>query len=131
MTTKSSGIDQAETQDIAPILPAGWCTLGVGNGPGRLFVHGDYDSIKAAQQLILRPHISLALHWTSDGEYHHLFLGQQDNPVAWLRKRKKHYSAYIDLPYLKPWREYDTFENQKADVEAKVRAWFEAAYMAG
>jgi DNA repair exonuclease SbcCD ATPase subunit len=29
------------------------CTLGVGSGDGKLFVHGDYDSIKAAQAIIL------------------------------------------------------------------------------
>ena len=29
------------------------CTLGVGEGSGRLFVHGDYDSIKATQKIIL------------------------------------------------------------------------------
>ena len=30
------------------------CTLGVGRGDGKLFVHGDYDSIKAAQAFIFR-----------------------------------------------------------------------------
>lgn len=29
------------------------CTLGVGEGSGRLFVHGDYESIKATQKIIL------------------------------------------------------------------------------
>jgi len=29
------------------------CTMGVGNGDGKLFVHGDYESIKAAQEIIL------------------------------------------------------------------------------
>lgn len=29
-------------------------TLGVGDGSGQLFVHGDYDSIKAAQAIIFR-----------------------------------------------------------------------------
>lgn len=29
------------------------CTLGVGEGSGRLFVHGNYDSIKATQKIIL------------------------------------------------------------------------------
>lgn len=29
-------------------------TMGVGSGDGNLFVHGDYDSIKAAQALVLR-----------------------------------------------------------------------------
>lgn len=29
------------------------CTLGVGDGSGRLFVHGDYDSIKATQKIII------------------------------------------------------------------------------
>jgi hypothetical protein len=28
------------------------CTLGVGDGAGSLFVHGDYDSIKAVQKII-------------------------------------------------------------------------------
>lgn len=30
------------------------CTMGVGAGDGQLFVHGDYDSIKAAQALVFR-----------------------------------------------------------------------------
>ncbi|WP_431296522.1 hypothetical protein [Rahnella sp. PAMC 25559] len=29
------------------------CTLGVGDGSGRLFVHGDYESIKATQKIII------------------------------------------------------------------------------
>lgn len=29
------------------------CTMGVGDGTGNLFVHGDYDSIKAAQRIVL------------------------------------------------------------------------------
>lgn len=28
-------------------------TMGVGSGDGRLFVHGDYDSIKAAQAIVI------------------------------------------------------------------------------
>lgn len=30
------------------------CAMGVGDGSGRLFVYGDYDSIKAAQRTVLR-----------------------------------------------------------------------------
>lgn len=30
------------------------CTMGVGTGDGNLFVHGDYESIKAAQALVIR-----------------------------------------------------------------------------
>lgn len=29
------------------------CTIGVGDGTGKLFVHGDYESIKAVQNIIL------------------------------------------------------------------------------
>ena len=29
-------------------------TMGVGSGGGKLFVHGDYESIKAAQEIVLR-----------------------------------------------------------------------------
>jgi len=29
-------------------------TMGVGSGDGNLFVHGDYESIKAAQALVFR-----------------------------------------------------------------------------
>lgn len=29
------------------------CTLGVGDGSGKLFVHGDYDSIKTVQKKLL------------------------------------------------------------------------------
>jgi len=34
--------------------PAGWCTLGVGDGSGQLFVHGTHDAINACQALILK-----------------------------------------------------------------------------
>lgn len=34
-------------------------TMGVGDGSGKLFVHGDYDSIKAAQAIVLRMEESL------------------------------------------------------------------------
>lgn len=30
------------------------CTMGIGKGSANLFIHGDYDSIKAAQQSITR-----------------------------------------------------------------------------
>ena len=29
-------------------------TMGVGSGDGKLFVHGDYESIKAAQEIVFR-----------------------------------------------------------------------------
>lgn len=63
------------------------CTLGVGEGSGRLFVHGDYDSIKATQKIILERDalkaklanpvvlsdcnfeaVSHMAHWYSEGE---------------------------------------------------------------
>jgi hypothetical protein len=34
----------------------GECKLGVGNGAGNLFVHGDYESVRAAQILVLERH---------------------------------------------------------------------------
>lgn len=43
-----------EAADIIEALQAKTaCTMGVGDGPGNLFVHGDHASIKAAQKLIL------------------------------------------------------------------------------
>lgn len=30
------------------------CTMGVGDGSGNLFIHGDYESIKAAQNILLQ-----------------------------------------------------------------------------
>lgn len=39
------------------------CTMGVGDGSGELFVHGSYESIKAAQALISRKEeLTQALH---------------------------------------------------------------------
>lgn len=52
-------LNQRHTAAPAPspasgwVLPAGWRTLAVGDGSGRLFVHGPYDAIKAAQRHIL------------------------------------------------------------------------------
>lgn len=37
------------------------CCMGVGNGDGNLFVYGDYDSIKAAQALVLRAEAKAAV----------------------------------------------------------------------
>lgn len=42
---------QAELERLRAITST---AMGVGDGSGRLFVYGDYDSIKAAQRLILR-----------------------------------------------------------------------------
>ena len=41
-------------QEAADLIKASGLTLGVGDGGGQLFVHGDYDSIKAAQAYITR-----------------------------------------------------------------------------
>ena len=40
-------------QEIERLASKTAVTMGVGNGAGQLFVHGDYDSIKAAQEIIL------------------------------------------------------------------------------
>lgn len=37
-------------------------TMGVGKGDGQLFVHGDYDSIKAAQDIMQRAEAAEARH---------------------------------------------------------------------
>lgn len=34
-------------------LPEGWCTVGVGDGWGELFVHGPHDAVKRVQALVL------------------------------------------------------------------------------
>lgn len=39
-------------EDYAKLKEKTQCILGVGDGSGKLFVHGDYDSIKACQRLI-------------------------------------------------------------------------------
>lgn len=42
---------QAEVERLKSMTAV---TMGVGRGDGNLFVHGDYDSIKAAQALVIR-----------------------------------------------------------------------------
>ena len=37
----------------ASVLPEGWCTMGVGDGSGTLFVHGSHDAIQACQRRLL------------------------------------------------------------------------------
>lgn len=46
-----SGIDEIELPDLPD--PNGRAKMGVGTGDGNLFVYGDYDSIKAAQTIVL------------------------------------------------------------------------------
>lgn len=41
-------------QDYAKLRAKTEVSMGVGDGSGKLFVHGDYDSIKAAQAIIDR-----------------------------------------------------------------------------
>ncbi len=43
----------AARERIAELEAKTSMTMGVGNGDGNLFVHGDYDSIKAAQRIVL------------------------------------------------------------------------------
>jgi hypothetical protein len=54
-TTNSDGVCtlcRADEGLFKPVQTAN-CTLGVGNGDGKLFVHGDYESIKACQAIII------------------------------------------------------------------------------
>ena len=44
----------AREAEVANLRAETSCTLGVGRGDGNLFVHGDFDSIKAAQDFIFR-----------------------------------------------------------------------------
>lgn len=41
-------------KDLGDVLANNSCTLGIGDGPEKLFVHGNHESIKAAQSLILQ-----------------------------------------------------------------------------
>ncbi|TSE32973.1 hypothetical protein LCC91_07870 [Tepidimonas taiwanensis] len=40
--------------EVEWLKPMTAVTIGIGKGDGNLFVHGDYDSIKAAQSLVFR-----------------------------------------------------------------------------
>ena len=54
LTTELRALESASTkQEIERLASKTAVTMGVGNGAGQLFVHGDYDSIKAAQEIIL------------------------------------------------------------------------------
>ncbi|ENG6107634.1 hypothetical protein ACAY19_002305 [Serratia liquefaciens] len=44
--------NEAKDKRIAELEAKTAMTMGVGNGGGSLFVHGDYDSIKAAQSIV-------------------------------------------------------------------------------
>lgn len=46
-------IEPSEGGNVMPKLPAGWSSLGVGDGSGNLFVHGPYDAIKRCQKLVI------------------------------------------------------------------------------
>jgi hypothetical protein len=68
------------------------CTLGVGNGSGKLFVHGDYESIKACQALLAATHPVPAVH--------------AQEPVAW-QSQQKDTGEWLDpitIPYSDIWR---------------------------
>jgi len=56
-STKGIDFETCETPLYAKPIPVpvqqNNCKMGVGNGHGNLFVHGDYESIKAAQAIVL------------------------------------------------------------------------------
>lgn len=67
------------------------------------------------------------LRWINEDDYAELFVGSLPASVAHISRRKKWWDATIDLPGLRPRREFDTRENQIADIEAKVLRWFALA----
>lgn len=67
------------------------------------------------------------LHWEGDDTVQWLYAGNSRVELAWLEKRTKFWSAAIWLPELSPTKQYAPLEEQKKDVEALVRQWFEKA----
>lgn len=98
------------------------CTLGVGDGSGKLFVHGDYESIKQCQRLILeRDELrSLLKNVTSL-----TFPGETDSVDAMLKIKKERDALKAENEKLKSHREISehycseelTMENQKLREE--------------
>lgn len=43
---------EKENEELKGQVAKNNCTIGVGDGSGKLFVHGDYESIKVVQQMI-------------------------------------------------------------------------------
>lgn len=63
-----------------------------------------------------------------EGDYAaHLYMGSWPEPVASYRRHKKMWSAHIWLPGCRPRKAYASLEDQMADVNAQVRAFYEAA----
>lgn len=67
------------------------------------------------------------LRWEGDEENQYLFAGCNQNELAWLNKRTKHWSAAIWLPGLVPGKYYNTLAAQKQNIEAVVSHWFDMA----
>ena len=64
---------KAERDALKSKLEAMNCTVGVGDGAGNLFVHGDYDSVKAVQGIIierdaLKDRVGQACAWAHNPE---------------------------------------------------------------
>jgi hypothetical protein len=69
------------------------------------------------------------LWWTiSDcGRHRWLRAGLNENPIAWLHKREKHWEAIIWLPDITAPRKYGPLAEQVDDVETACRHWFDMA----
>lgn len=75
----------------------------------------------------------MKLTWSSGdddrtGKYIHLFLGDQEDAVAYVVRAKKWWELIILLPGCSPAKRYAPLEVQKADAERQVRAWFDMAW---
>lgn len=69
------------------------------------------------------------LHWREydNGKCMDLYCGCLEANLASLVKATKWWEAVIWLPGIQPKKQYAPLEDQKADVEAQVRHWFDMA----
>jgi hypothetical protein len=74
------------------------CTLGVGDGSGSLFVHGDYASIKAAQAIILeRDALAEKCRAMEDNDRRYRWLREMQCCSATVSKNDGHAPNYMSL----------------------------------
>jgi len=91
-------------------------TMGVGSGGGNLFVHGDYDSIKAAQDIVLeRDKLRAELdEWKDVAEAHAVAADEAEDHADELAKALAELITWIPSA--------DTYRRLGFDPEAPMRA---------
>lgn len=71
--------------------------------------------------------MTIDLWWDEGKDYSALYAGCLDAQIGLLTKRSKLWDAWSQMPGVRPKKQYAPLADQKADIEAQIRRWFELA----